>query len=45
MILCGEVHAGAAVLVGPIFVGVPYALSRVSTTRVVRWWRRQGSAK
>jgi hypothetical protein len=44
LILYGEVHAGAAVLVGPIFVGAPCALSRMSTARVVRWWR-QGSAK
>lgn len=31
-----EVHPGAAVVVGPILIAVPYALSRALTTRLAR---------
>jgi hypothetical protein len=39
LILYRAVHPGAAVLVGPILIGVPYALSRALTTRVAGWRR------
>jgi len=31
-----EIHPGAAILVGPVLIGVPYALSRAFTTRITR---------
>ena len=34
LVLYGEVHPGAAVLIGPILICAPYALSRALTTRV-----------
>ena len=36
LILYRAVHPGAAVLVGPILIGGPYALSRALTTRLAR---------
>ena len=35
-ILYRAVHPGAALVVGPILIGIPYALSRALTTRVAR---------
>ena len=37
LVLYRSVHPGAAVLIGPILIGVPYALSRALTTRVAGW--------
>ena len=37
LILYHEVHPGAALLVGPILICFPYALSRALTTRLARW--------
>ena len=37
LVLYGEVHPGAAVLIGPILICAPYALSRALTTRVAGW--------
>ena len=37
LIIYQAVHPGAALLVGPILVGVPYALSRALTTCLTRW--------
>jgi hypothetical protein len=37
LILYRAVHPGAALLVGPIFICFPYALSRALTTRLARW--------
>ena len=34
LVLYGEVHPGAAVLIGPVLICVPYALSRALTNRV-----------
>lgn len=36
-ILYGTVHPGAALLIGPILITVPYAISRALTTRLARW--------
>jgi len=36
LVLYHSVHPGAALLVGPIFIAFPYALSRALTTRVGR---------
>jgi hypothetical protein len=42
LILYRSVHPGAALLVGPILVCAPYALSRALTNRVARWTRGDG---
>jgi hypothetical protein len=42
LVLYRSVHPGAALLVGPILIGGPYALSRALTTRVARWSGVQG---
>ena len=31
-----EIHPGAALLLGPVLITIPYALSRVFTNRIVR---------
>ncbi|MGE5202359.1 MAG: hypothetical protein ACM3O6_09875 [Acidobacteriota bacterium] len=36
-VLYGEVHPGAALLIGPILITVPYAISRALTARLARW--------
>ena len=36
LVLYRAVHPGAALLVGPILIGAPYALSRALTTRLAR---------
>ena len=36
LVIYQEVHPGAAVLIGPILVSVPYMLSRALTTRLAR---------
>jgi hypothetical protein len=41
LVIYREVHPGAAVVVGPILVGLPYALSRALTTRVAGWLGRR----
>lgn len=33
------VHPGAALILGPLLIALPYALSRALTNRVVRWRR------
>ena len=42
LILYRSVHPGAALLVGPILICAPYALSRALTNRVARWSRGDG---
>ncbi|HEY6007337.1 MAG TPA: hypothetical protein VIU40_03375 [Geobacteraceae bacterium] len=37
LVIYREVHPGAAVLIGPILIGTPYALSRALTTRLAGW--------
>jgi hypothetical protein len=37
LVLYREVHPGAALLIGPILICAPYALSRALTTRLARW--------
>jgi hypothetical protein len=37
LILYRSVHPGAALVVGPILICTPYALSRALTNRVARW--------
>ena len=39
LVLYGEVHPGAALLVGPILIFTPYVISRALTTRLVRGLR------
>jgi hypothetical protein len=38
LVIYREVHPGAALVVGPILVSVPYALSRALTNRLARPW-------
>jgi hypothetical protein len=42
LVLYREVHPGAALVIGPILICTPYALSRALTTRVARWLGRSG---
>jgi hypothetical protein len=37
------IHPGAALLIGPLLVGMPYAMSRALTGRLARWLKRKGS--
>jgi hypothetical protein len=37
LVLYHAVHPGAALVVGPILICTPYALSRALTTRLARW--------
>jgi hypothetical protein len=39
LILFQSVHPGTAVVIGPILICFPYALSRALTRRLA-WWRR-----
>ncbi|HQR31019.1 MAG TPA: hypothetical protein PLL32_11460, partial [Anaeromyxobacteraceae bacterium] len=39
VVLYGAVHPGAALVIGPILICAPYALSRALTNRVVRRFR------
>jgi hypothetical protein len=41
LVIYREVHPGAAVLIGPILISVPYALSRALTTRLLGWLGRK----
>ena len=41
LVIYRAVHPGAAVLIGPILIGVPYALSRALTNRLARLLRRR----
>jgi hypothetical protein len=36
LVLYRAVHPGAALVIGPILIGIPYALSRALTTRLAR---------
>ena len=40
LLIYREVHPGAALIVGPVLISVPYALARALTNRVVRLARR-----
>ena len=40
LLIYRQVHPGAALIVGPILISVPYALARASTNRVERLLRR-----
>jgi hypothetical protein len=42
LLLYGSVHPGAALVVGPIFIGGPYVLSRALSNRVASWSRGKG---
>jgi hypothetical protein len=37
-----EIHPGAALVVGPVLIAVPYALSRALANRVWRWKNQRG---
>jgi hypothetical protein len=39
LVLYRSVHPGAAVVVGPLFICIPYAVSRALTTRLAGWRR------
>ena len=39
VVLYGSVHPGAALVIGPILICAPYALSRALTNRLARWSR------
>lgn len=40
LLIYGQVHPGAALVVGPVLIGIPYALARALTNRVARLMRR-----
>ena len=40
LLIYGQVHPGAAVIVGPVLITVPYAVARALTNRVVRLTQR-----
>ena len=43
-IIYQEVHPGAALVIGPVLIGAPYALSRALSNRVtqmIRWTRNR----
>jgi hypothetical protein len=42
LVLYRSVHPGAALVIGPILICAPYALSRAVTNRVARWSRKRG---
>jgi hypothetical protein len=42
LILYRSVHPGAALVLGPILICLPYAISRALTNRVATWSRRWG---
>jgi len=44
LIIYHSVHPGAAVVIGPILICFPYALSRALTTRLAGWWRAAPNA-
>ena len=41
VVLFRMVHPGAALVLGPLVIGLPYAISRALTNRIARW-RRPG---
>ena len=45
LVLYRSVHPGAALLVGPILICAPYALSRALTTRVATWALGKGERR
>jgi hypothetical protein len=40
LLIYGQLHPGAALVVGPVLISVPYAAARALTNRVVRLMRR-----
>ena len=44
LVLYRSVHPGAALVIGPILICAPYALSRAATNRVARWTRKGKAA-
>jgi hypothetical protein len=42
LVLYRSVHPGAALVIGPILICAPYALSRAVTNRVARWSQGKG---
>ena len=43
LLIYGQVHPGAAVIVGPVLITIPYAVARALTNRVVRPGQRVNS--
>jgi len=41
LVIYQAVHPGAAVVVGPLLITVPYALSRALTTRIAQSWLKR----
>jgi hypothetical protein len=44
LLIYRQVHPGAALVIGPVLIGLPYAVARALTNRAVRFLRR-GSGK
>jgi len=44
LLIYGEVHPGAAVVIGPVLICVPYALARALTNRVVQLTRHDSGS-
>ena len=45
LVLYGSVHPGAALVIGPILICAPYALSRALTNRLARWSRGRAASR
>jgi hypothetical protein len=43
LLIYGQVHPGAAVVIGPVLICVPYALARALTNRLARLARRHAN--
>jgi hypothetical protein len=44
LLIYGEVHPGAAVVIGPVLICIPYALARALTNRVARLTRHDSGS-
>jgi len=40
LLIYGQVHPGAALVIGPVLIGIPYAVARALTNRVARLMQR-----
>jgi len=45
LLIYGEVHPGAALLIGPVLICLPYAAARAVTNRVARLTQRDAGSK
>ena len=43
LLIYKQLHPGAALVIGPILVSIPYGVARALTTRLARWIRQEHS--